>query len=153
MAGRCPHDDPFAPTRWSLVARAGGGNVPEARQALAELCHGYWKPVFGYVRRRLADEHEAHDRTQAFFAHLLEKDFFHRADPRRGRFRAFLLTALKHFLINEADRERRRPRVVSFDAADQDQPTWEPADPETPEHVFERQWALTLLENVLTRLR
>src|SRR4051812_1370141 len=102
-----PRDDPFGLTRWSLVARAGQGDAPAARAALAELCRDYWKPVYGYVRRRQRDEHEALDRTQAFFAHLLEKDFFHRADPRRGKFRAFLLTALKNFLINEADRDRR----------------------------------------------
>src|SRR5687768_9045585 len=112
MSRKSPEDEPFALTRWSLVARAGLASTPEARQALAELCKSYWQPVHGYVRRRLADEHEARDRTQSFFAHLLEKNLCHRADQGRGRFRAFLLTSLKHFLINEAQRERRRPLLV-----------------------------------------
>lgn len=157
MPGRASADDPFGLTRWSLVARAGKGDAPQARAALAELCRSYWKPVYGYVRRRHADEHEALDRTQAFFAHLLEKDLFQRADPQRGKFRAFLLTALKHFLINEADRERRRRpaggAVFSLDNTEKEMSAWEPADNETPERAFERQWALSLLENVLQRLR
>jgi RNA polymerase sigma factor (sigma-70 family) len=150
--------DPFASTRWSLVAAAGHGPSPRAQTALAELCQSYWKPVYGYVRRRTADEHLARDLTQGFFARLLEKDFFYKADPSRGRFRAFLLTALKHFLIDEADKERRRlPRnakVLSFDFAVADSRlSWEPATEETPERLFDRQWALNLLDNVLIRLR
>jgi RNA polymerase sigma factor (sigma-70 family) len=150
--------DPFASTRWSLVAAAGDGPSPAAKAALAELCQSYWQPVYGYVRRRTADEHRARDLTQGFFARILEKDFFHKADPRRGRFRAFLLTALKNYLINEADKARRRlpagRQVLSFDfAAADSRLSWQPATTETPDRIFDRQWALSLLDNVLVRLR
>ena len=150
--------DPFASTRWSLVAAASQPRSSEAELALAELCRSYWKPVYGYIRRRTRDEHEARDLTQGFFARVLEKDFFHKADRSRGRFRAFLLTALKHFLINEADKSRRQMppgrRILSLDfGAANSSLSWEPSTDETPERIFDRQWALSLLDNVLMRLR
>lgn len=157
------HRDPFASTRWSMVAAAGAGASPQAAAAaaaaaLAELCQCYWKPVYGYVRRRTPDEHQARDLTQGFFARVLEKGFFHKADPSRGRFRAFLLTALKNFLINESEKARRQlpagRSVWSFDFASADSRfSWEPATTETPDRIYDRQWALSLLDNVFVRLR
>lgn len=145
--------DPFASTRWSLVAAAGRPDSPAAGAALEELCRSYWTPVYGYVRRREADEHRARDLTQEFFARILEKNFFHKADPARGRFRAFLLTALKHFLANEADKVRRRQGpALALDFASAESRLG-PANEETPERIFDRQWALRLLDTVLTRLR
>src|SRR5205085_66151 len=86
----------FATTRWSLVLAAGRRTSPESRQALEDLCQHYWPPLYAYVRGRVQDVHTARDLTQAFFARLLEKNALAAADPERGRFRAFLLTACKH---------------------------------------------------------
>src|SRR5438105_9855730 len=94
----------FASTRWSLVAAAGQGPSPEAREALATLCQVYWYPLYAYARRRLLSAQDAQDVTQSFFAQLLEKDYLQMADPQRGRFRSFLLSAFKHFLAKERDR-------------------------------------------------
>ena len=94
------NDPQFATTHWSLVLSAGDVAQPAARRALSELCQAYWYPLYAYVRRRVDDVHEAQDLTQAFFSHLLEKQTIARADRTRGRFRAFLLTALKNFLAN-----------------------------------------------------
>src|SRR5439155_16747522 len=91
----------FASTRWSLVAAAGQGASPEAQEALAVLCRVYWYPLYAYARRRLANVEDAQDATQAFFAQLLEKDYLQAADPERGKFRSFLLTAFKRFLARE----------------------------------------------------
>ena len=94
----------FASTRWSLVAAAGRGAAPEAREALAVLCRTYWYPLYAYARRRLARADDAQDLTQEFFARILEKDYLQAADPRRGKFRSFLLSAFKHFLAKEHER-------------------------------------------------
>lgn len=93
--------DHFATTHWSLVLAAGDRRHAEADQALERLCRAYWPPVYAYVRRRVRDVHEAQDLTQAFFERLLEKQFLAQAQRERGRFRAFLLTAIKHFLSKE----------------------------------------------------
>jgi RNA polymerase sigma factor (sigma-70 family) len=149
----------FATTHWSLVLAAGGRSSPEAERALSDLCQRYWYPLYVYVRRRVADLHEARDLTQEFFAGLLQKKSLARADPERGRFRSFLLTALQHFLVNEWHKTRaekrgggRRVLPLDFDAKDS-QVGFEPAHDWTPERIFERQWALTLLDQVLGRLR
>ena len=149
----------FASTRWSLVAAAGRGDSPEAREALAVLCRAYWYPLYAYARRRLPGADDAQDLTQEFFARLLEKDYLQAADPRRGKFRSFLLTAFKHFLAGEHDRAAaqkrgggRRPLSLDFQDGEH-RYRHEPADPTTPETLYERRWALTLLEQTLARLR
>src|SRR3954468_8819003 len=102
-----PPDRPpaqFATTRWSLVLAAGDRESPESRQALEALCAAYWYPLYAYVRRQGYPADQAQDLTQEFFARLLEKDFLRAADRDRGRFRAFLLACVRHFLSNERDR-------------------------------------------------
>jgi len=149
----------FATTRWSLIAAAQDPAAPEARQALAELCAAYWYPVYAYVRRRGHDHHAAQDLTQGFFARLLEKNDLAAADQTRGRFRSFLLTACQHFLANEHDRATAQKRGggqahVPLDFTDADgRFAREPADETTPERVFDRQWALGVLDRVLAGLR
>jgi RNA polymerase sigma-70 factor (ECF subfamily) len=149
----------FATTRWSLIAGAAQQNSPEARAALEALCVAYWYPVYAYVRRRVSDVHTAQDLTQSFFARLLERGTIAGADPERGRFRAFLLTACKRFLINEWEKDRAAKRgggqsVLSLDLnLGESRYSTEPADTLTPERLFERQWAITLLARVLEQLQ
>lgn len=154
----------FVTTRWSLILQAKDRPVSGANEALADLCRGYWYPIYVLIRRQSRDCHEAQDFTQGFFTRLLEKDFLGDVDPARGRFRAFLLAAVNHFLSNERAKERAikrggRRRVVSFNANSFDWDSGEskfllePSHQLTPERLFERQWALALLERVLCRLR
>jgi RNA polymerase sigma factor (sigma-70 family) len=154
---RRPADD-FATTHWSVVLCAGRRGGPEADEALAELCRRYWLPLYAYARRRVADANEAEDLTQEFFARLLEKNALARASPERGRFRCFLLTAMKNFLANERDRANAQKRSgrgrLSLDRyAAESQLRLEPGHDLTPERAYERQWALTLLEVVMGRLQ
>jgi RNA polymerase sigma factor (sigma-70 family) len=154
-----PRPARFASTRWSLVAAAGQSASPESQEALATLCRVYWYPLYAFARRRLGSVEDAQDVTQAFFAQLLEKDYLKAADPERGKFRAFLLTAFKHFLskAREHDQAQKRgggQRIVPLDfQSGERRYTLEPADHATPEAIFERRWALTLLEQALARLR
>jgi RNA polymerase sigma-70 factor (ECF subfamily) len=149
----------FATTHWSLVLAARDRAEPGADDALASLCGLYWYPLYAYVRRRGHGADEAHDLTQGFFARLLEKDFLAGVDRGKGKFRAFLLAACNHFLANERDRARAKKRgggraVLSLSAADAEgRYLAEPADVLTPEKLFERRWALALLQQVMTRLR
>jgi RNA polymerase sigma factor (sigma-70 family) len=149
----------FASTRWSIVAAAGGKESQEARAALGVLCQAYWYPLYAYARRRLASAEDAQDVTQEFFARLLEKDYLHAADPRRGKFRSFLLSAFQHFMAKEyaratAQKRGGHRRLLSLEFQEGEQRyRHEPADPATPEKLFERRWALTLLEQALARLR
>jgi RNA polymerase sigma-70 factor (ECF subfamily) len=149
----------FATTRWSLVAAARDPAAPESRQALADLCAAYWYPVYAYVRRRGHDHHQAQDLTQAFFARLLEKNDLADADRTRGRFRSFLLTACQHFLANQYDHAKAKKRGggrshVALDFSDADQRySHEPAHDDTPERLFDRRWALDLLDRALSELR
>ena len=163
MIASDPHNEPaarhFATTRWSLIAAAGQGSSPEAHEALATLCRVYWYPLYAYARRRLPSAEDAQDLTQEFFARLLEKDYLQAADPQRGKFRSFLLTAFKRFLAKEQDRASaqkrgggRSPLSLDFQAGER-QYQLEPTDHATPERLYERRWALTLLDQVLTRLR
>jgi RNA polymerase sigma-70 factor (ECF subfamily) len=149
----------FASTRWSIVAAAGQRDSPASREALATLCRVYWYPLYAYARRRLPRVEDAQDLTQAFFAQLLEKDYLQAAAPERGKFRAFLLTAFKHFLSKERDRANaqkrgggRQPIPLDLQAGER-RYHLEPADHVTPEAVYERRWALTLLELTLDTLR
>jgi RNA polymerase sigma-70 factor (ECF subfamily) len=149
----------FATTRWSLVAAAGQGGTTESQAALATLCQTYWYPLYAYARRHLSNVHDAQDLTQAFFAVLLEKEYLQAADPGRGKFRSFLLTAFKHFLSKERERAHakrrgggRSPLSLDFQLGES-RYHLEPTDQATPEMVYERRWALALLEQTLARLR
>ena len=150
--------DPFPATRWSIVALSAHRDNRQARTALAELCQIYWYPLYAFVRRRGHTPHEAEDLTQSFFALLLEKRWLDDVDRDRGRFRAFLLAAIKHFLANERDKALAQKRgggqaLISLDAGDAEaRYRREPADPLTPEKLFARRWAETLLAQVLSGL-
>lgn len=151
--------DGFATTRWSMVLAAGRDESPESRAALASLCEAYWYPLYAFVRRQGHTPHDAEDLTQGFFASLLDRDAFGELQPEKGKFRAFLLACLKHFLANERDRERALKRgggrvIASLDAESAEQ-RWrlEPADELTPDDIFLRGWAMTLLERALADLR
>ena len=149
----------FATTHWSLVLSAGKRASPASAAALSTLCQRYWYPLYVYVRRTIRDVDEARDLTQEFFARLLEKNTLAHADPERGRFRSFLLTALKHFLINEWEKGKAQKRgggkaALALDFETKDSTfSLEPAHAWTPERLYERQWALTLLDQVLAQLR
>lgn len=149
----------FATTRWSLVVRADGCATKDSQDALAELCEIYWHPLYAYLRRIGLNCDDAQDTTQEFIATLLDKGTVARADSRRGRFRSFLLASLKNFLANERRKARSQKRgpqqkVLSFDfAAGERQFVIEPAHHLTPERLYERRWALLLLQRVLCLLR
>lgn len=138
---------------------AQDGSDSEARRALEELYETYWHPLYAFVRRQGHDPDSASDLTQAFFTELLENDFLKAVGPSGGRFRSFLLASLKHFLSHERDRERALKRgggarIISLDAQSAEERLGGiAADSLTPEQVFERQWALTVLERALERLR
>jgi RNA polymerase sigma-70 factor (ECF subfamily) len=151
-----PNSMQFSTTHWSVVLAAGRRGSIESDSALERLCKSYWPPLYAYVRRRVPDLHEAQDLTQAFFERLLDRDYLADADPHRGRFRAFLLTAFNHFLSKEWDKAKAQKRGgdrcrISFEFVSQD--AMEPADQLTPEKLFERQWAITLLGRVMQRLK
>lgn len=149
----------FATTHWSVVLSAGQDDFTGAAAALEELCRKYWYPLYAFVRRRGSDQHEAEDLTQAFFAFLLENETLKKVNRQRGKFRSFLLAAFTNFLNNEWDRQQTLKRgghrlIVSLDEmAAEEKYLGEPADSVTPERLFERRWAQTLLEDVLNRLR
>jgi len=149
----------FATTHWSLVLAAGKQCDPASREALAQLCEIYWHPVYAYVRRRGPDQESARDLTQGFFTDLLARGALGRADRTRGRFRSFLLASLDNFLSDTRDRERAKKRgggekTLSFDF-ETAETNWhlEPTHDETPERIFDRRWAMTLLGRTLERLR
>ena len=149
----------FTTTRWTLVLTASRDSTPASCQALAELCERYWPPLYSYARRRGYSVDQAQDLTQAFFARFLEKRDVQAADPRRGRFRSFLLASFKHFIANEHDRERAQKRgggqwpiALEVDTAEARYAA-EPPDNLTPEALFERQWALGVIDRVMAMLR
>jgi RNA polymerase sigma-70 factor (ECF subfamily) len=153
-----PRRPSFESTHWSLVLAAADREAPWADEALAALCASYWYPLYAFIRRRGHDPDRAADLTQGFFARLLEKEFLRSVDPSRGRFRAFLLAACKNFLANEHDQEHARKRgggrsPVSIDLRDAEgRYLAEPSHDLTPEWLFERRWALTILEESLDQL-
>ena len=149
----------FTTTHWSVIARAGRSDSPEAQAALAELCQAYWYPLYAYVRRQGHGPEDAQDLTQDFFARLLAKKFHAAARPERGTFRSFLLMTLKRFLVNQSRRARAQKRGCGQPAVSID-PTLaesrygvQPAHHLTADVLFERQWAAALLEQVLARLQ
>ena len=148
----------FATTQWSLVLSAADRESPRFQQALAELCNGYWYPLYAFVRRHGSSATEAEDLTQDFFLALVEKEFLAATGPEKGRFRTFLLLCLKRFLANRRDYQRAVKRgggrtliSINRDEAESRYQA-EPTDTATPERIYERRWALALLDQVLSRL-
>jgi RNA polymerase sigma-70 factor (ECF subfamily) len=150
--------DSFERTHWSVVMSAGNQQSPLAQAALAKLCQTYWYPLYVFVRRQGRSAEDAQDLVQGFFAKAIEKNFVAAAEPEKGRFRSFLLLALKRYMANEWDHDHREKRgggkdIVSLDEQDTElRYKAEPADEISPGKAFERQWALTLLQQVLDRL-
>lgn len=138
---------------------AGQQGEPQSQAALEELCRRYWVPLYAYARRRTRDVHQAQDAVQGFFSQLLEKNALAVAEPERGRFRSFLLTAFRHFLANEHAKRSARKRgggkpVLSLDfSLGESRFRHEPVDRMTAERLYDRQWITTLLEEVLSQLR
>jgi RNA polymerase sigma factor (sigma-70 family) len=151
--------DIFATTHWTVVLTAGRQRSPQADHALEELCRTYWFPLYAYVRRRRHTKEDAEDLTQEFFARLLEKNSFASLNSEKGKFRAFLLASLKHFLANERDKAQTQKRGgggvnLSLD--------WQTANTQfqvaatnepSPDKAFDREWALALLAKVIERLQ
>jgi len=148
----------FATTHWSVVRAAGKSSSTQQREALETLCQSYWFPLYAFLRRRGYESHQAEDLTQAFFGHLLEKKELGTADPKYGKFRSFLLIRLKGFLSDERDRANALKRgggrrIVSLSVQTAEgQYDLEPEDRLSPEMLFEKSWALTVLERTMDRL-
>lgn len=148
----------FTSTHWSVVLAAGRTDSTRARSALERLCQVYWYPLYAFVRRLGHTSHDAEDLVQAFFAQCLQKNYLAAADASKGRFRSFLLIALKRFMANEWHRSQTKKRgagqvPISLDALTaEDRYALEPVDRLSADKIFERGWAVTLLNTVLTRL-
>ena len=149
----------FATTHWSVVRAAGGDSLARAA-ALEQLCRTYWYPLYAFVRRLGHPAHDAQDLTQAFFAELFCKDYFRAADRERGKFRSFLLTALRHFLTHEWEKGQAAKRGGGVAALSWDEQTAEntyrlepAAGTATPERMYDRTWALRVFQQGLERLR
>jgi RNA polymerase sigma-70 factor (ECF subfamily) len=151
--------DVFVTTRWTVVLSAGRKSSPQSDRALSELCQTYWYPLYAYVRHRGHSKEDAEDLTQAFFARFLEKNYLVGLSAERGKFRAFLLASLKHFLANEWDKSQTQKRgggalhlSLDWQVADE-RYHLDPPDPTSPDQLYDRDWALALLERVIARLR
>ncbi len=151
--------DIFATTHWTVVLTAGRRHTPQSDAALEELCRTYWFPLYAYVRRRGNTKEDAEDLTQAFFARLLGKNFLANLAGEKGKFRAFLLASLKHFLANEWDKSQRQKRgggeihlSLDWQTADTKFQIAATAEP-SPDKAFDREWALALLAKVIGRLQ
>jgi RNA polymerase sigma-70 factor (ECF subfamily) len=154
FAPRGPAAASFPPTQWSLVIRAASPASTEARAALNELCRAYWYPIYAFIRRKGNGPDRALDLTQDFFVHLLDKDVLASAREGKGRFRSFLRVVCKNFMV---DGWRAKPagsnRSISIDTRDAEgRYMIEPVDHVTPEHLFDRAWAMTLLDRVMKTL-
>ena len=148
----------FQTTRWSIVRQAVGRDDIESRRALAVLCEGYWYPIYAFIRRSGRSPQDAEDLTQGFFELIIEKDVLASADPAKGRLRTFLLACVRNFVADAYDREQAHKRgaglVVSFDAAQaEERYVAEPVDELSPDRLFHRRWALTLVSDTLGWLR
>ena len=162
MNDRTMHTSPgssqFPTTRWTMVFAAGDPHRKEARSALVALCENYWYPLYAYLRRRDYTADRAQDLTQDFFIRMLEGRYLDRADPEKGRFRSFLLTSLKFFVADEEDRQRAQKRggrggCLTRFSSGEERYQREPAHDETPERIFDRRWAFSVLDRVVDRLR
>jgi len=148
----------FATTHWSVVLCAGQAERAQARDALETLCRTYWYPLYAYLRRDGRTPEDAEDLTQGFFARLLEKNYLARVAQEKGRFRSFLLGALKHFICDEHDKAKAQKRgggveIVSLDATTaEERYRLEPLDEQSADKIFERRWAMTVLEQAASRL-
>lgn len=153
-------DARFRDTRWSLVAMARSGTDSEMAEAMGELCRGYWYPLYAYVRRSGKSREEAEDLTQEFFSrYLLEQGLLAKADQDKGKLRTFLLTVMKRFLIKDWQKGRAEKRgggrehlSIDFEEGEE-RYGHEPVDRSTPDEVYEKQWAVTLLGRVMESLR
>jgi len=147
----------FTTTHWSMVLEAQGES-PAAQEALEKLCRIYWRPIYGFVRRQGVQPEEAKDLTQGFFALLLERRDLDTVRKEKGRLRSYLLTSLKHFLTNERTRAMtikrgEGQRLIPLEAFhERERAGFEPTDPASADHIYERRWALTVLDQVLVRL-
>ncbi len=153
-----PGSSQFPTTRWTLVIAAGDPRPKEARSALVSLCENYWYPLYAFLRRRGYPADQAQDLTQEFFIRVLEGRYLDRADPEKGRFRSFILSSLKFFVADEEDRKRAHKRgggvLVPLEfSSGEERYQHEQAHDETPERIFERRWALSVLDRVMENLR
>ena len=151
--------DVFATTHWTVVLAAGKRHTPQSDHALEQLCKTYWFPLYAYARRRGHTKEEAEDLTQGFFARFLAKNYLEGLSAERGRFRAFLLASLKHFLANEWDKSQRQkrgggelPLSLDWQTADTKFQVAASAEP-SPDQAFDREWAVALLAKVIERLQ
>lgn len=155
MPGSDPHQTLFVTTRWTIVREAAQGGDTEAVRALDALFATYWQPLYRYARRMGHDAPDAEDLVQGFVAHVLEKDALRLADRERGRFRAFLLGSLKNYMANAWRRDHRQKRGgfathLSLDWRSAETGLGiEPADPRSPDRLYDRDWAVALLDKVL----
>lgn len=154
---RGPRD--FETTRWSVVLDVANADPQAARRALATICEAYWYPIYAYIRRQGQGPDDAQDVAQSFFAMLIEREDLAKIEVSRGRFRSFLLAAAKNFLLNDVVHRSAKKRgagqptlSLEFDDAEQ-RYRHEPCDPDTPEQLFDRQWALLLIGRSLDDLR
>lgn len=151
--------DWFTTTHWSVVLAARQPDTPGAQQALERLCQTYWYPLYVFIRHQGYSPDDAQDLTQAYFERVLARNYFDQADPDKGRFRAFLLARLKHFLSDQRDRDRAAKRgggatVLSLDAqAAEQRYRLEPVDAMAPDRLYERRWAFTVLGEARERLK
>ena len=148
----------FPPTLWSMVLKAGGERSAQSREALATLCNAYWYPLYVFLRRQGKSVHDAEDLTQGFFLHLFERNGLDKVRPAKGRFRSFLLASLKHFQADDWEKSMAQKRgggagFVSFEIANaEERYRGESLEYSDPEKLYERRWAITLLNRVLGRL-
>jgi RNA polymerase sigma factor (sigma-70 family) len=155
----CSRGPWFASTHWSVVLEAAHADPVRKAAALAQLCQTYWYPIYVYIRRRGNGPEDAQDLTQEFFARLLEKQWLSGVEQNGSRFRSFLLTAVNRYLANQHDRAKAAKRgggqpILSLDAMEAEHRySLEPATQETPERIFDRRWALTVLDRALARLK
>ena len=149
----------FTTTHWSVVLAAGHAASPASQCALEELCQTYWYPLYAYARRRSRSPDDAKDLVQGFFAYLLSHDAFRHADPAKGRFRSYLLASFKHFWSAEQERARAlkrgsgQPDFSLDETVAEERYRFEPSDDSTPDRLYERNWALTLLDHARSRLQ
>lgn len=141
-------------TRWSIIRRAAGASGVRDVQAMSAFCEGYWYPIYAFIRRSGRSPHDAEDLTQSFFLRLMEKDVLSSADPAKGKLRSFLLTCAANFLADDHDRQISQKRgagmISSLDAAlAEERYAMEPVDQMTPDRIYQRRWALTILDNSL----